>query len=394
MLLHKAIYEVTNQFGIEVIQNETFVNYLADYNAFESVKPAKMILKAILKSGYGRKIYALDLSNKYVCQSRMKRFVSEVVAEHGFQESYVNYVFDCISYGLGLTKYVLEPKENSSSGSVGISSNDRLVLLKQRLNECQIEYTSILNSLLEIPRSYISKSAYFKPGKHAELYSLEIEIKSLYNELGRKYDQWCDNERNRILRPYNVSSGKKAKQIFFKIGVPIVIVVILSLWGLSYANSSDSIAAFDEQMENASILSANGNYGQAISSFLNAGSNYDGSYSPSQFKGKATEKAEESFKKLRNQCISEFEKGNYLSVQEVIGTIPDDYLIENPEKKEWVKETLDAIEDETTTRIAKLAKLIGDNHGKLNAEGKELLDELLKVSPSNYWLNFIKNKEK
>lgn len=31
--------------------------------------------------------------------------------------------------------------------------------------------------------------------------------------------------------------------------------------------------------------------------------------------------------------------------------------------------------------------------GKLNAEGKSLLKQLLKLSPDDYWLNFMKKKE-
>ena len=37
---------------------------------------------------------------------------------------------------------------------------------------------------------------------------------------------------------------------------------------------------------------------------------------------------------------------------------------------------------------------ISSNGGKLDSEGKKMLDEALLVSPNNYWLNFIKNKEK
>lgn len=39
-----------------------------------------------------------------------------------------------------------------------------------------------------------------------------------------------------------------------------------------------------------------------------------------------------------------------------------------------------------------LIKNIKDNKGKLNQEGKVLLEELLAVAPNDYWLNIIKNK--
>lgn len=36
---------------------------------------------------------------------------------------------------------------------------------------------------------------------------------------------------------------------------------------------------------------------------------------------------------------------------------------------------------------------ISSNGGKLNEEGKNLLEQLLKMNPDDYWLNFMKEKE-
>jgi len=36
---------------------------------------------------------------------------------------------------------------------------------------------------------------------------------------------------------------------------------------------------------------------------------------------------------------------------------------------------------------------VSANNGKLNEDGKKLLEELLELSPDDYWLKFIKNKE-
>ena len=38
--------------------------------------------------------------------------------------------------------------------------------------------------------------------------------------------------------------------------------------------------------------------------------------------------------------------------------------------------------------------MIASNGGKMTEDGKKYLDQLLAVSPDNYWLNLIKAKEK
>ena len=56
----------------------------------------------------------------------------------------------------------------------------------------------------------------------------------------------------------------------------------------------------------------------------------------------------------------------------------------------------DNIEKLINTRVSNgrnsLISIVSANNGKLDADGKALLIDLLELSPNDYWLNFIKKK--
>lgn len=65
--------------------------------------------------------------------------------------------------------------------------------------------------------------------------------------------------------------------------------------------------------------------------------------------------------------------------------------------KSSVNQKLNQIDAKINTTVENgknsLVLNISSNGGKLNAEGKSLLKQLLKLSPDDYWLNFMKKKE-
>lgn len=62
-----------------------------------------------------------------------------------------------------------------------------------------------------------------------------------------------------------------------------------------------------------------------------------------------------------------------------------------------LQEKLNGVEAEIVSKVDNgrnaLVLNVSANDGKLNEDGKKLLDELLELSPDDYWLTFIKNKE-
>ena len=52
------------------------------------------------------------------------------------------------------------------------------------------------------------------------------------------------------------------------------------------------------------------------------------------------------------------------------------------------------LQNTVSEEVDQLAEIISFNGGHLTEDGKKYLDQLLAVSPDNYWLNLIKTKEK
>ena len=52
------------------------------------------------------------------------------------------------------------------------------------------------------------------------------------------------------------------------------------------------------------------------------------------------------------------------------------------------------LQNTVAEEVDQLAEIISFNGGHLTEDGKKYLDQLLAVSPDNYWLNLIKTKEK
>ena len=59
MELHKAIKVVINSKGVDMICNPQIINYLLDYQAFKEKPATKLILRAIIDSGYAENILPL-----------------------------------------------------------------------------------------------------------------------------------------------------------------------------------------------------------------------------------------------------------------------------------------------------------------------------------------------
>lgn len=99
MELHTAIHAIVHQFGRTVIRTEVLCNYLADFNAFEE-KPTKMVMRTLLKAGYGERFFLLDEANSPDRLLKAKSFENEIIQNFGFQPGHVRYVIDCITHAL------------------------------------------------------------------------------------------------------------------------------------------------------------------------------------------------------------------------------------------------------------------------------------------------------
>jgi tetratricopeptide (TPR) repeat protein len=109
MELHKAIKEIVASKGADMIRNPQIINYLLDYQAFKEKPATKLILRAIIDSGYAENIMVLA-SDKKGWEVKFKQYQHEFIDSCGYKEELAAYVFEAIAYGLGLVAANVEPE--------------------------------------------------------------------------------------------------------------------------------------------------------------------------------------------------------------------------------------------------------------------------------------------
>lgn len=137
---------------------------------------------------------------------------------------------------------------------------------------------------------------------------------------------------------------------------------------------------------------SSGLYDQALVSYSEAYTNYD-AFNSSSYKEDAFQKMEEVTDKL-------IEKGktDNPSLLQAKNALQKQLQLDIPSSKRTrLQEKLNGVETEIVSKVDNgrntLILNVSANNGKLNEDGKKLLDELLELSPDDYWLKFIKNKE-
>jgi hypothetical protein len=137
---------------------------------------------------------------------------------------------------------------------------------------------------------------------------------------------------------------------------------------------------------------SSGLYDQAIVSYSEAYTNYD-AFNSSSYKEDAFQKMEEVTDKL-------IEKGktDNPSLLQAKNALQKQLQLDIPSSERTrLQEKLNGVETEIVSKVDNgrntLILNVSANNGKLNEDGKKLLEELLELSPDDYWLKFIKNKE-
>ena len=145
MNIHLKIRECVNKKGAEIIVSNMLIGMLDDELVFDEVEtiPYKKILRNVIKEGYAQKLLNLGAYTPDV------NFLASQYANMNFmQETPVQYVFDCLAYGLGWTD-----KEPSVGGSQGGNSQslDKIDFVKKYLvdgiDEDEFEYIEFRTDL-------------------------------------------------------------------------------------------------------------------------------------------------------------------------------------------------------------------------------------------------------
>lgn len=190
-----------------------------------------------------------------------------------------------------------------------------------------------------------------------------------------------------------VDSTPMRRKIYIAVSVVAVVVLILLIRLISYISSISDINAFESKIKAGDSYVAQSKHNNAIDNYIDAYTNYDG-YQSKNYKKNA-------FKKIKTSLgviIKKSENNNselYVALQ-TVNNINKINL--QTDEKTYIQQQQNMLNQRVNLRVKssydQLAKIISKNHGKLDSDGKQMLEELLLLAPTDYWLNLIKEKEK
>lgn len=94
------------------------------------------------------------------------------------------------------------------------------------------------------------------------------------------------------------------------------------------------------------------------------------------------------------ECTSLMGQKKLVAASALLKSLPQKVVAENNVNIEKVKTAQNLLDTEIADGLENLITNISQNKGHLDAESQKLLDELLTINSNDYWLNFIKNREK
>lgn len=158
-----------------------------------------------------------------------------------------------------------------------------------------------------------------------------------------------------------------------------------------YYNSSADREQFENKVFSGNSFLSSGDYTNAVESYKDAYNSYN-ALNSSSYKEDALEKIDAVADKL----IKEGETNNE-SLMKACQVIDSELQLKLDDKdKERLttkkNELENVIKERTDNGRNTLIMNLSANHGKLDEAGIKLLEDLLKLSPNDYWLNFIKKK--
>lgn len=385
------IKEIINLHGQDVVKDSRLSSILNDVASFDEIPAAKIILRTLLKEGYGARLLEVGNSTKE-WQLLVAASASEISNNYGYQKDIVDYLFASIVYGLGWTNQkpyygdVVQPHKVSANAKREYAISD----LKGELANQKKEYERLLDSLLVIPAK---TCAYYPASALTQLSLVEGKIRLLSEALKTNDLDWCEKAKEKVLDVHFKDNSSIKKKAYTKVAAVAAVAIVGGAYGTSYVSSLDDMESFSQTVQKGDEYMASGLYDQAIASYKDAYTNYD-AFNSSSYKDDAFQKMEEVTDKLieagkaDNKCL--------LSAKQSIQS--ELRLKLSSSDKAKLQEKFQNVETEITNRVESgrntLILNISANRGKLSPDGHKLLDELLELSPNDYWLNFIKNKEK
>ena len=103
---------------------------------------------------------------------------------------------------------------------------------------------------------------------------------------------------------------------------------------------------------------------------------------------------EETFKVLSQKCTDLIEQRDLIGAKKLVESIPAKLIEENNGISSGIANINQEIDNVASQGVDELIGNVATNGGKLDENGKKYLEQLLQLTPNDYWLKFVKNKEK
>lgn len=389
--LPESIRNVIQQYGKEVVKDIRLSNILDDVASFDDIPAAKPVLRTILKAGYGEKL----LSDSQELQLKINAYVSDICQSFGYQTPIVHFLLCAIAYGLGkletVPAYKLEEITPVANKSKAVNNTTNVISdLTGELNAQKKEYLRLLKTRLVIPQK---TSAYYPASALTQLSFIEDKIKLLCQALKTNDQNWCHQEMTRVLQSHVKDTSSLKRKAYSSVAAGAAAIVLGGGFGISYICSLNDIERFENTVKAGDNYVASGLYSKAMGNYAEAYMEYD-AFNSSSYKEDALKKMEivtEKLIQLGNTDNSYLQQAK----QSVLLELQLDLSVSD---KKRLNEKLQRIEITIANRVNNgkntLILNIAENGGRLNSDGRKLLRELIAMDSDDYWLNFIKNKEK
>ena len=190
-----------------------------------------------------------------------------------------------------------------------------------------------------------------------------------------------------------ISEQNVDKSHFYKIIVGLIsfFIFVGCVYLYQYYNSSADREQYEKRVTSGNNFLSKGDYDNAIESYKEAYNGYNALNSGS-YKEAALMRMDDLVDKLCNEG-----NDNNKSLLQAYKLLQSEMQL-NLDKEDLsrLQSKKDNIEKLINTRVSNgrnsLISIVSANNGKLDADGKALLIDLLELSPNDYWLNFIKKK--
>ena len=399
--LHTTIRQVVEKHGQEILEDLRLVYILSDYGAFDKLSNEHAIVKDLQTKGYGKLLLACKNNPDTDWQSEVGVFLDDFLATHSnYDSAEVLYICDSIAYGADMLP---ESSIRKNGGAPKPSTSTAPTDYASELQRLQKEYLSLLQSSVVVPEGKLFRkpSGYFPVDAQNQLYLLEQKIWILGQELGQDLDSWCANEKQKVLDEHSHPVGPQRAGLFSVIAAPSVAVIILVSNLVSFLGAKGAVTEFNNGIARADSLFQEKDYQAAADAYKLVGDSYDGSYKKSKYMGIAKKGVQKATASLvydfLNKAQSLYDKNDYYEALKVLNSMPEgiDYSFDDKLAKRVTAMKTDLsgkCELLLTVEMDDFIKVISKGKGKPSEDVLNRIDYLLTVDPSNYWLNFIKNK--